>query len=85
MSEISDYTEKVLSQFAKQITDGVFLLIQQDRELMHDYLKLVEKHSLPVVNRQIGLGVKRRFNLDNDALRQDNPESTLIQSHQEFK
>ena len=84
MSEISEYAGQVLRQFSKSITDQVFLLIQHDRHLMHEYLRLVESHGLDPVNQQLGKAVKRHFALEDDAQRQDSPQSTLIQSHQQF-
>ena len=84
MSPISKYAERVAAQFSKRITDEMFLLIQKDKNLMHDYLRLVEENGLTEVNQQIGKYIKTRFNLSNDESRQELPESTLIQSHQEF-
>jgi hypothetical protein len=82
---LADFTEKVLAQFSKSITDKVFVEIQNDHELMYEYLKLVEAHGLTVVNQQIGRKVKTRYQLTNDQSRQEAPRSTLIQSHQEFE
>jgi hypothetical protein len=85
MSDIAKFTEKTLSRFSKSITDEVFLLIQNDKELMYEYLKLVETHGLATVNQQIGKAVKRRFDLSSDSQREFSPQSTLIQSHQQFE
>ncbi len=85
MSAISDYAERVLSEFSRSLTDQVFLLIQNDRTLMHDYLRLIESDGLDVVNQQIGKEIKRRFRLSNAPERQRTPLSTLIQSHQRFQ
>jgi len=60
-------------------------MIQNDRELMYEYLKLVEAHGLITVNQQIGKALKNRFNLSNDAQREFSPQSTLIQSYQQFE
>ena len=85
MSDIAKFTEKTLSRFSESITDEVFLMIQNDRKLMYEYLKLVEAHGLTTVNQQIGKAVKNRFNLSSDAQREFSPQSTLIQSHQRFE
>jgi hypothetical protein len=85
MTPVATFAEQVTSRFAKRITDQVFLLIQSDRELMFQYLRLVEQHGLMNVNQQIGKHIKSRFNLTNDDSRQDSPTSLLIQSHQEFQ
>jgi hypothetical protein len=85
MSNLADFTKRVLALFSKSITDQVFLSIQNDRKLMHEYLKLVEEKGLTVVNQQIGRSVKKRFGLSNDDQRQEEPKSTLIQSHTKFE
>ena len=85
MSNLNNFTNKVLDVFSKEITDQVFLTIQNDRQLMHEYLKLVGSKGLAVVNQQIGKAVKRRFELANDVERQEQPKSTLIQSHTRFE
>ncbi len=85
MSELNEFSEAVLQQFSKRITDEVFLMIQNDNELMYQYLKLVEEKGLTVVNQQIGKKIKIRFNLTNEITRNEIPKSTLIKTHQEFE
>jgi len=84
MADISDFAEEAFSKFTDRITDEVFLLIEEDRDLMHKYLLLVQHHGLKVVNQQLGRAVKQRFDLRNDIDRQEAPRSILIQSHQKF-
>lgn len=76
--------DEVLDRFAKEITDQVFLMIQDDRELMQKYLAAVSEHDLGSVNRAIGKAVKARFQLENLPTRETEPLSTLIKSHQEY-
>lgn len=83
--EINDLIGKVIGLKNKTITDDIFLLIQNDKELMQAYLRLVEENGLDDVNRQIGKGVKLHYNLSNDTGRNNSPKSTLISSHQEFE
>ena len=85
MSQLSDFAEKVMQEYSKKITDEVFQMIQNDKELMYEYLKLVESNGLTIVNQQLGKKVKSRFNLDNELTRNEIPRSTLIKSHQEFE
>lgn len=85
MSDVARFIEKALSRFSKSITDQVFLMIQGDRDLMYQYLKLVEVHGLTTVNQQIGKAVKNRFDLLSDVQREHSPQSTLIQSYQQFE
>lgn len=85
MKKIDDLAEKAIKQLKKRITDEIFLIIQNDKTLMHDYLRLVEEKGLDTVNKRIGKDVKTAFSLTNDDYRNDDPQSTLIQSHQIFK
>ena len=80
-----EIAEAAISLFNKQITDSIFLIIQNDRELMHDYLRTVNELGHASVNRVIGRFVKDRYNLVNSDYREKEPECTLISSYQEFK
>lgn len=84
MSDLSDFVGTVVDKFAESITDYVFIMIQNDREMMQKYLRHVSDTKLDTVNQQIGRAVKDRFSLVNAPRRQDSPESTLIKSHQVF-
>ena len=82
---MKSFLDNVMNQFSSSITDEIFLMIQNDRKLMKEYLDLVSNNNLKTVNQQIGKRVKLRFNLTNDDIRQNEPKSTLIQSHQIFE
>ena len=77
--------EKAVKRMNKKITNEIFLIIQNDRVLMHDYLRAVEKDGLDTVNQTIGKEVKQAYSLVNINDREDNPSCTLIQSHQKFE
>ena len=85
MSDLSNFNKKVLDKYSKTITNSVFLMIQNDRELMKEYLDLVQEKSLIVVNQNLGKAIKKRFYLENYHEREEEPTSTLIQSHQKFE
>lgn len=68
----------------KRITNEIFLIIQNDKKLMHAYLRAVERDGLDAVNQAIGKHVKVKYGLTN-ADREKNPSCKLIQSHQKFK
>lgn len=85
MKELKDFISRVIAKKNKTITDEVFLSIQNDKELMQEYLHLVEKKGLQTVNQQIGKGVKEKYSLENHTNRNDTPISTLISSYQEFQ
>ena len=60
---IKEFVEKVIAEKNKRIIDEVFLFIQNDRELLKEYLYLVEKNDLQTVNQQIGKEVEAEYNL----------------------
>jgi len=83
--EPKEIAQKAIEKLNKQITNEVFLIIQNDKDLMHSYLKIVEKKGLDIVNRAIGMEVKKQYKLENINDREENPSCTLIQSHQKFE
>ena len=83
--DLENFIKRVISLKNRTITDEIFLLIQHDRDLMQNYLRLVENEGLNQVNRQIGKAVKKAYRLNDDEIREDNPHSTLIRYHQIFK
>ena len=86
MNDLNDFKEKVIDLFSEKLTDKVFLMIQNDRELMREYLSIIEKrNSLAFVNSEIAKEVKKRFDLKNLNQRNEEPESLLIQAHEMFK
>ena len=74
-----------IQKLNKRITNEVFFIILRDRELMYQYLKLIESDGLDMVNRSIGKEVKKAYGLIKIVAREDNPSCTLIQSHQKFE
>ena len=80
----TEISEKAIGQMNKRITNEIFMIIQNNRELMHEYLRVVETDGLDTVNRTIGKEVKAAYKLTNINDREDNPKCTLIQSHQKF-
>lgn len=85
METISNFVNDVIARKNKSITDEVFLLIQNNREFMQRYFRLIEKEGLDNINRRIGKLIKEKYNLKNDEQRNNEPLSTLISSHQEFE
>ncbi len=82
--KFNQFTEKVLEKFTASITDAVFLMIEKDRELLHEYLLLLENNNLAYLNSSIAKAVKAKYNLENMDLKNRVPESKLIQSHELF-
>jgi len=82
---IKEFGQIVISKMNRRITNEVFMLIQNDRQLMEEYLDLVHEHDAHSVNSGIGKEIKRAYSLKNLDDREDNPSCTLIQSHQQFE
>jgi len=82
---MKQFIEKVLNRFAGDITDRVFLMIQNDPELMREYLRLLSNVDLDNLNRDIGRAVRTKFNLDNIGRCHDNLQSSLINSYEKHK
>ena len=80
-----EIAEAAIAKLNKKITNEIFLIIQNDRELMYYYLKAVEDKGLDVVNQTIGKSVKYKYHLINLDDREDDPSCTLIQSHSKFE
>ncbi len=80
-----EIAQEAIAILNKKITNEVFLIIQNNRELMLEYLRAVEANGLDVVNQTIGREVKAAYDLINFDEREDNPSCTLIQSHQKFE
>lgn len=69
----------------KRITNEIFMIIQNNPELMQEYLRAVEVNGLDLVNKIIGKEIKNAYRLTNIDDREDDPCCTLIQSHQKFE
>lgn len=79
-----EIAEIAISRMNKKITNEIFKLVQNDNELMYEYLRSVETNGLDKTNQMIGKEVKKAYNLVNTD-REENPSCTLIQSHQKFE
>ena len=82
MNEIESVAEEALKLLIEDITDHVFVIIQDNRALMHRYLDQVDDIGKDTVNRTIGKYIKTRLDLTNLEKREDDPQSTLISSYE---
>ena len=72
-----------LTQFTKEITDLFFLYIENDEDLMHDYLRVIGRESdLDTTNKKLGEAVKSWFKLEYGEVNRE-PMSKLIESYTE--
>jgi len=83
-TQMKNFTTKVLDRFTKEITDQVFLFIQNDKELLRDYLHLLNDVKLNSVNSNIAKAVKGRYGLTNLESK-GTPKSLLILDYEEFE
>ena len=75
-----DFAKKVAAQFCLELTDQLFMYIENDKNLMQDYLRLVSEEGLFKANQNLGSNFKKLFNVDN--IEEDNnPNSKLIKSY----
>lgn len=75
-----EFAQKVTDKFNEELTDLVFQYIENNAELMHDYLRLVSDIDLDTVNKALGRKIKEKFGVDNLG-RNNKPKSKLIQSY----
>ena len=81
MEDLGSFYHDVLESFTVEITDKVFLHIQNNPELMQRYRSLVNANSLNGVNSGLGRAVKEFFALENEG-RENRPRSILIDSYE---
>ena len=80
---LNQFQQKALSQFTKEITDIFFLYIENDKDLMQEYLRVIGREStLDNTNMALGAAVKEWFALAN-GVENSNPKSKLIMSYTE--
>ena len=81
----NEFMQKAVPQFKEQLTDIFFTFVQNDRELMKDYLDTVDSESsLKYVNSHIAQQLAKEFSLSNKHEKGD-PGSNLIQSYSKLK
>jgi len=81
MNKIEEIAEQALQVIIEDITDHVFGVIQEDYELMQQYMQQVKENDRDTVNKVIGKYIKKRLNLTNLG-REDDSESSLIKSYE---
>jgi len=74
------FAQKVTDKFNEELTDLVFQYIENNGDLMHDYLRLVSDKDLETVNKVLDRKIKEKFGVEN-LDRSNNPKSKLIQSY----
>jgi hypothetical protein len=65
MKTPNEIADEAIRRMNKKMTDEIFLIIQNDRDLMQEYLRAVESDGLDTVNRTIGKKVKDFYEFEN--------------------
>lgn len=80
------FIQKVLEKFTKQITDQVFLMIQNDRDLYIEYCNQCHSQDKNKLNRDLEKAVKEYFDLVNlNEAKLEEVKSVLITSYTKHK
>ena len=72
--------KKLLSRFTRQLTDQVFLFLQQDPELYEEYQALVRDSSPNGVNSVLGRMITEAYDLVN-LNKETHPQSPLLKKY----
>jgi len=76
---MNEYVEQVVDRFVTDITDYLFLSIEQDDELMREYILNLSNYG-DNLNRAIGKKIKEKLSLENGE-ENEKPKSRLIKSY----
>ncbi|MCK9583055.1 MAG: hypothetical protein M0Q46_05565 [Endomicrobiales bacterium] len=77
-----EIANKAIEKMNRKLIDEVFLIIQNDRELISNYLYAVGGNKLGEVNMAIARQIGRAYGLKGvEKKRNDKPSCTLIKSH----
>ncbi len=84
--ELKIFTDELFVEFDKQITDQVFLFIESNPKLIHDYLNTVANQGdLRIVNSLIAQAIGKHYGLTSMNKKNNTPKSVLIKSFEEFE
>lgn len=76
--KISAFNDLVLLRFTQELTDRVFLMIQEDRELMQLYLDAVGEYGKQTVNSHLAKAIGERFGASGQDQWPAEPKALLI-------
>jgi len=77
---VNEYAEKVIDNFIYEITDHIFLSIEQNSSIMREYMTNVNRYGLDTLNMAIGSKIKEKLALENVG-ENNEPKSCLIKSY----
>ena len=81
---LEDFKDDVLQRFTREIADQFFLYIENDRDLLHEYLSILGKENgTDETNQYLVQAVKKYFGL-NEQGENHAPKSKLLASYTRF-
>ena len=80
--EKNNFFQEVLNDFTLNITDRIFLMIENDEELMRRYLELRDKYG-NTINNELGKKIKEYYELEN--LEEVDAKSKIIKTYMKHK
>jgi len=80
MNNIDRCAERIVNQFITDITDHLFVSIEQDDNKMRKYMLNVNRYGLNNLNKTIGRIIREKLALRNGR-ESKTPKSRLIQSY----
>ena len=81
---VNEYAEQVVNSFVEDITEHLFLSIEQNDDIMREYMTNVNRFGLDILNMAIGKKIKELLNLENID-ENTNPKSRLIKTYTRHK
>jgi len=80
---LNQFAKQALREFTREITDLFFHYIEDRKDLLQEYQRVIGRSSnLDETNQYLGMAVKNWFNLENGA-ENHAPRSRLIRSYTE--
>lgn len=79
------FIQLVLGQFTEQMTDRLFLFIEEDNSLLREYRRIVARDGMGIVNSTIAQAVEKHFNLQSSDTTEKSPKSKLISSYTKLR
>ena len=81
---LEDFKDDVLKRFTRELADQLFLYIERDRDLMHEYLAILGKENgTDETNQVLVLALKKYFGLNEEG-ENHSPKSVILSSYTRF-
>lgn len=75
--------QEVFQKFEKEITDQIFLFIENNKELLNQYHDVLSENEN--VNETIPRMIENKYGLEKNGVAVNEPKSKLIQTYSQLK